>query len=110
MEPLHTQDIDNIIKEDEIEKNEEPVQIKDFDMKVGEERVKYEEPVAEITEVYTVKHQIIHEGYKLHSCSHSDNSYLTSHLRPHTGENQYQCSQCDKPFSQNIDQKNHMRT
>ncbi|CAL4141138.1 unnamed protein product, partial [Meganyctiphanes norvegica] len=107
-EPFHTHDINKIIK-DEIDKNEEPVQIKDVDIKVGEERVKYEKPVAEITEFYPVKHQIIHVDYKLHQCSHSENSYLTSHLRTQPGEKLYQCSQCENKMSHNNYRKIHMR-
>ncbi|CAL4114140.1 unnamed protein product, partial [Meganyctiphanes norvegica] len=106
-ETLHTQDIDNIIKEEEIEKNEEPMQIQDVDMEVGEENVKFEEPVAGITECYPVKHQIIHVGNKLHQCSHSDNSSLTSLLRKLPREKQYQCSKCEKELSHSNDLKIH---
>ncbi|CAL4060488.1 unnamed protein product, partial [Meganyctiphanes norvegica] len=108
-EPLYTRDIENNVKEssfdcivrekiEDIEIKVKPIQIQDIDMKIKEENVKYEEPVSDRTEFYHVKHQRAHIGYKLHQGSHSDNSYLISHLKTHPGDKQYQYSQFDKTF------------
>ncbi|CAL4118267.1 unnamed protein product, partial [Meganyctiphanes norvegica] len=94
-ETLRPQDIDNIIKEEEIEK------IQDVDMEVGEENIKFENPGSEITEFYPVKHQ---------QCIHPDNSSLASHLINKPRDKPYQCNYCGKEFSHNNSLKYHIRT
>ncbi|CAL4140724.1 unnamed protein product [Meganyctiphanes norvegica] len=110
-EPLYTRDIETNVKEssiycivrekiEDIELKVKPIQIQDVDMQIREENVKYEEPVSDTTECYQVKHQRADVGYKLHHGSHSDDSYLISHLKTHPVDKQYQCSQCDTAFPQ----------
>ncbi|CAL4147097.1 unnamed protein product, partial [Meganyctiphanes norvegica] len=108
-EPLHTPDIDKMIKEEK-ETNEIQMHIQDVNMDVGEESIHYEKPVAETAKCYHEKHQRTHIRYKVYTCSHSDSSSHIRHLTTQPVENQYQSSQCDNDISNNNDFEIHTRT
>ena len=59
-------------------------------------------------------HIRIHTGEKLFECSHCNKKFtqkgdLTRHIRIHTGEKPYVCSYCNKKFTTKSNMSSHMR-
>ena len=55
-----------------------------------------------------------HTEEKPYQCTQCDETFsqkqtFTEHIRPHTGERPYHCHQCDKGFTQKSDLKENMR-
>ncbi|CAL4110351.1 unnamed protein product [Meganyctiphanes norvegica] len=89
---------------EEIEVKEEPINIKSVEINIAKDIVIYDEPIAFPWESHLVKHELTHTEEKLYQCSicdktFSQNCLLIKHEIVHLKEKPYKCSPCDKTFT-----------